>query len=80
MSRIDLTGTCDLHVHSAPCLFDRIGDDIEIAGIMENAGYAAVVFKSHHESTVGRAEIANQRMNSIQVYGGIVLKSLCWWY
>lgn len=27
MPRVDLAGVCDLHVHSAPYLFDRIADD-----------------------------------------------------
>lgn len=73
MPRVDLTGICDLHVHSAPCLFDRIADDIEMAELLASAGYAAFVLKSHHESTVGRAAIAAKRVTGTQVYGGIVL-------
>ncbi len=73
MPNVDMTGVCDLHVHSAPCLFERLGDDIELAENMESAGYAAVVFKSHHESTVGRAAIATKRLTSIKVFGGLVL-------
>lgn len=73
MPRVDLAGACDLHVHSAPCLFDRIADDIEIAEMMASAGYASVVLKSHHESTVGRAAIAAKRVTGVQVHGGIVM-------
>jgi hypothetical protein len=73
MPRIDLAGVCDLHVHSAPCLFDRIADDIEMAEMLAGAGYASVVLKSHHESTVGRAAIAASRVPGVQVHGGIVL-------
>jgi Family of unknown function (DUF6282) len=71
--RVDLAGVSDLHVHSAPCLFDRIADDIEMAEMLASAGYAAVVLKSHHESTVGRAEVAAKRVPGVQVHGGIVL-------
>lgn len=73
MPRVDLTGICDLHVHSAPCLFDRIADDIEMAEMLASAGYASFVLKSHHESTVGRAAIAARRATGVQVYGGVVL-------
>ena len=73
MPRVDLVGICDLHVHSAPCLFDRIADDIEMAEMLADAGYASVVLKSHHESTVGRAAIAAKRVPGVQVHGGIVL-------
>ena len=73
MPRVDLAGVCDLHVHSAPCLFDRIADDIEIAEMLAAHGYASVVLKSHHESTVGRAAIADKRADGVRVHGGIVL-------
>jgi hypothetical protein len=73
MPRVDLEGVCDLHVHSAPCLFDRLADDLEMAELLDRAGYAAVVLKSHHESTVGRAAVAAKRVSGVQVYGGIVL-------
>lgn len=73
MPRVDLNGVCDLHVHSAPCLFDRLADDIEMAEMLASAGYASVVLKSHHESTVGRAAIAAKRVAGVQVHGGIVL-------
>jgi hypothetical protein len=71
--RVDLDGVCDLHVHSAPCLFDRLADDIEVGEMLASAGYAAVLLKSHHESTVGRAAIAAKRVEGVQIYGGIVL-------
>jgi hypothetical protein len=33
--RADLAGVSDLHVHSAPCRFDRIADDLEMAELAE---------------------------------------------
>ena len=73
MPRVDLAGICDLHVHSAPCLFDRLADDIEMAEMLAGTGYASVVLKSHHESTVGRAAVAAKRVPGVAVHGGIVL-------
>ncbi len=61
MEIIDVKGTVDTHIHSAPCLYDRVGDDWEIAKACRAAGMRAIVLKSHHESTVSRAFIANQR-------------------
>jgi hypothetical protein len=63
----------DLHVHSAPCLFPRIGDDFEIAVKAREAGMQAIVLKSNFESTVGRAYHTMKRVEGIRVFGGLVL-------
>lgn len=73
---ISLDGAYDLHVHSAPCLYPRIGDDLTVAAAAQAAGLRGIVLKSHHESTVGRAHVCNHALDSSQpftVYGSVTL-------
>jgi hypothetical protein len=72
---VDLEGAYDLHIHAAPCLFERIGDDIEIAQMCRDAGYRAIMLKAHHESTASRAYYADKSVPDIKVFGGLVLNS-----
>ena len=69
----DLAGAIDLHVHSAPCFFDRIGDDVQIATKARDAGMRAIAYKSHHESTVSRAYHTELQVPGFRVIGGITL-------
>lgn len=62
----------DLHVHAAPDVVPRIGDDGAIGSAYRDAGFTGFVLKAHHESTVGRAA-AVARTSGIDVVGGIVL-------
>ena len=62
----------DSHVHAAPDVLDRIGDDIEVARAFEMADFSGFVLKAHYESTVGRAH-AVSRLTGRIVYGGIAL-------
>ncbi len=73
MSRISIEGACDLHIHSHPCLFPRIGDDRDIVVDAASKGIKAVLLKCHHESTVSRARELNREFEGIDVFGGIVL-------
>jgi len=73
MSRIKLKNICDLHIHSYPSLMERIGDDVEIAKVSRDSGMQAIMFKSHHESTVSRAYHTSKQVPGIKVFGGIVL-------
>lgn len=66
-------GAYDLHVHSAPDLFPRIADDIQIVQDCACKGFAGVVLKNHFEGTTSRARLAAQIVPSIKVYGGLVL-------
>ena len=75
MAVVDLEGAYDLHIHAAPCLFERIGDDIEIAQMCRDAGYRAIMLKAHHESTASRAYYADKSVPDIKVFGGLVLNS-----
>lgn len=59
----------DLHVHSAPDLFPRWGDDAATADAYARAGFRGFVLKGHAEPTAGRAAA----VRGIAAYGGIVL-------
>src|SRR5579859_6238972 len=77
---ISLQGAYDLHVHSAPCLYPRLADDLTVTEAAQAAGLRGLVLKSHHEPTVGRAYILNQvfRRESpdpLTVYGSITLNA-----
>ena len=73
MPKVSLEGVYDLHVHSGPDLFERVGDDVQIAVMCREAGMAGVLFKCHHEPTVSRAYYASQMVPGISTYGAIVL-------
>ena len=70
---LSLEGAIDMHVHSSPEVFGRIGDAVEIAKRCEAAGMRAVVFKAHHEGTMTRAYFANRELSNLTALGGLVL-------
>lgn len=67
------TGVVDMHVHTAPDVRPRLMSDLEIAREASAAGYRALVLKSHHSSTAGRAGIAEEIAPDVRVLGGIAL-------
>jgi hypothetical protein len=67
-----LLGAVDLHVHGGPDVVPRRHTDIELATRAKAAGMAAIVLKSHVESTVGRAAAASEA-TGFDVRGGLVL-------
>jgi hypothetical protein len=69
---VSVKGAIDLHIHSAPCLFPRIADDLEMAAEAKRLGMRAIALKSPFESTVGRAYHAARQIG-FPVYGGLVL-------
>src|SRR5689334_21504724 len=62
-----------MHVHSAPCHFDRLTDDRALHALYRDAGFAGAVLKGHFESTVGRARAVASSETAI--YGGVVLNA-----
>jgi hypothetical protein len=68
-----LDGAVDLHVHSAPCLFPRLGDDIQMATAARDAGMRAIALKSHHENTVSSCYHTELSVPGIRVIGGVTL-------
>jgi hypothetical protein len=77
MDIIDLSGAIDLHVHTHPCLFDRVCDDRTAAFAYAQAGMSGCMIKCHHESTVSRAREVECQVQAqypgFRVFGGIVL-------
>jgi hypothetical protein len=70
---IDMRGAVDIHVHSEPDVFPRIGDDVMVCSHAAELGLRAIVLKCHSERTTSRAYLTNQLVPGIQVLGGIVL-------
>lgn len=75
MSMYDVSGAHDMHVHAAPDLAERVGDDFEIAEICLNAGYKSILLKSHLESTASRAFLAHKVVPDLNIYGSITLNT-----
>jgi len=67
-----LEGAIDVHIHSAPDIFPRIMNDVELALTAKQEGMRAILIKSHVTMTADRAEIASQQAD-FPVFGGIAL-------
>jgi hypothetical protein len=67
------SGLVDTHVHTAPDVVPRLVNDVELARGAEEAGYRAVVLKSHHTPTAARATLAEEHTTETRVFGGVVL-------
>ena len=71
-----LEGAVDLHVHPAPSPLPRRLDAAEAARLAAEAGFRAIVVKSHHHSTVTDVlALASQGAipSGVDVFGGIAL-------
>lgn len=69
---MDLEGAIDLHVHTAPDVYQRSVDDDQQVSEASGAGMRGVLLKSHHTLTADRAELARNRFK-VEVFGGLVL-------
>lgn len=74
---LKLDGCYDMHIHSSPAPFERIGDSAEIALWCAEAGMGGIVIKSHFESTVSKVHHARVAVREIypdfQLFAGIAL-------
>lgn len=70
--KISLTGFIDTHLHTSPDIKPRIIYDLEAASQAKDEKMAAIVLKSHVESTSSRAIVA-EKFTGIRVIGGICL-------
>lgn len=72
-----LQGAVDLHVHPAPSPLPRRIDAVEAATAAGEAGFQAIVVKSHHHSTVTDVLALEgnglDRVPGVDVFGGIAL-------
>jgi hypothetical protein len=73
MPIVDLSKAVDLHIHSNPSLFTRIGSDLDIAQHASEHNLSGILLKNHFESTVGRAFQADLAVEGTRVFGGLVL-------
>jgi len=67
-----LKGAVDFHIHTAPDIYPRLVNDIEVAKQAKRAGMRAVLIKSHATITADRAQIA-QAVTGVPVFGGVAL-------
>lgn len=67
-----LCGAVDIHIHSAPDVYPRILNDIELAHSAQEMGMRAILIKNHFTETAGRARLATEA-SGFPVFGGIAL-------
>ncbi len=67
-----LEGACDIHIHSAPDVYPRIMNDVELAHCAQEVGMRAILIKNHWTETAGRAQVASE-VTGFPVFGGIAL-------
>jgi len=67
-----LEGSIDVHIHSAPDIFPRIMNDIDLAVMAKQQGMRAILIKNHLLITADRAEIASQQAD-FPVFGAVAL-------
>jgi predicted TIM-barrel fold metal-dependent hydrolase len=67
-----LEGAIDIHVHSAPDVYPRILNDVELARHAKEMGMRAILIKNHFTETAGRAQVATAETD-FAVFGGIAL-------
>ena len=68
-----LAGVIDLHVHSAPDVFIRSVDDIEVAEMAKRRGMRALLLKNHVSASADRAWLVMKVVPGIELFGGVVL-------
>ena len=76
MSIISVAGFYDLHIHTAPAPFVRIGDTIDVARWCAEAGMAGIAIKSHFESTISKVHHALRGVPDypeFKVFAGVAL-------
>jgi hypothetical protein len=67
-----LEGSIDLHIHSAPDVYTRVLNDIDLARQAKEAGMGGIFIKNHFTITADRAQIASD-VTDFPVFGGIAL-------
>lgn len=70
---LDLSGLIDMHIHTAPDIRERWGDDVTVAREAYKKGMQAILIKSHDTCTADRAKIARSLVPGMNVFGGIAL-------
>lgn len=68
-----IKGGYDLHIHSAPDIMPRRGNDLAFARRAAEAGMAGILIKSHFVSTADRASLVNEVVPGTRTYGALAL-------
>jgi hypothetical protein len=68
-----IEGAIDFHVHSAPDVFGRSIDDMDVARAAAREGMRAIVLKNHVTNTADRAALVSKEVPGLEVFGGVVL-------
>jgi len=67
-----LEGAIDIHIHSAPDVYPRLLNDIELALQAKEMGMRAILIKNHFFETASRAQLATAAAD-FPVFGGLAL-------
>lgn len=62
MSFISIRDAIDMHCHSGPSLFNRLGDALDISIRAAEAGMRGIVFKTHHLDSSDRCYFVNRAL------------------
>lgn len=68
-----IKGGYDLHIHSAPDIMPRKGNDLAFARRAAEAGMAGILIKSHFVSTADRASLVNEVVPGTRTYGALAI-------
>ncbi len=68
-----LQGIIDMHVHSAPDIFPRKLDGIDLVKKMKSVGIGGVLLKSHHTLTADMAWLIRKIEPDFEVHGSVTL-------
>lgn len=74
--KISIEGFIDIHIHTAPAPFNRLGDTEDVARWCAAAGMGGAVIKSHFESTVSKVHHGRRSIPdypSFQLMAGVAL-------
>ncbi|MHB1159562.1 MAG: DUF6282 family protein [Chloroflexota bacterium] len=67
-----LEGSIDIHIHSAPDIYSRILNDVELGRQAKEMGMRAILVKNHFVQTADRAQLASVEAD-FPVFGGVAL-------
>jgi len=67
-----LEGAIDFHIHSAPDVYPRLLNDVELALSAKENGMRGILIKNHYFETASRAQVASE-VADFNVFGGIAL-------
>ncbi len=68
-----LRDAIDLHAHTAPALFNRPIDDLDLAELARDYRMRGFVLKDHDMQTTGRAQLVRRAHPEVEPIGAIVL-------